>query len=83
MFEMDEGKMAGSTGDMPRPTAIWIALAIVTWATATALGPTRRARFVAALERLAGEHAARDAGRPVNLAATWIGRMVSELRAAE
>lgn len=87
--------MAQNNG-LPRPEAIWIALGIVVWALAEALEDGRGRRFLAALDRLADEHAAQGrivafdppvrGGRAMShaarVAATWVSRIAAELRAA-
>jgi hypothetical protein len=80
---------------MPPPDPIWIALGIVIWALAEALGEKRRPQFIAALERIAADHSARGKivslhinGRRRSVAASakvasnYITRIVGEMRAA-
>lgn len=82
--------------EMPPPEAIWVALALVTWAIAIALAPTVRGRFIQALANLAAEHEARgrfitfsppsrrasNLPRATRLAVAWVRSILSELRAA-
>lgn len=86
-----------SDEDLPPPEPIWVALALVTWALASALAPTVRVRFVRNLERLCDESEARrhvvaieTQPRAVGplwvaniVALTWLRRLIAELRAAQ
>lgn len=79
---------------LPAPTAIWIALAVIAFAVAVALGSRRRIRFIEAIEKLVAEHEARTRvvgfGRPqarsaamtraIRPAAAWLHRLAAELR---
>lgn len=88
--------MGNHTNHMPKAEPHWIALGIVVWSVAIALGPKRRRVFIEALEDLAAEHAAR--GRVVafgphnarnaklshasRVAAVWLQRLTAALKVA-
>ena len=88
--------MAQNGNRMPDPDAVWIALGMVIWAIALALGGRRRGAFIAALAALTEDQDARRQvvsihttnGRKraftqsVQVAATYLARIVAELRAA-
>lgn len=88
--------MATNGNHAPKPEPVWIALAFVIWATAAALGPQRRERFIKTLSDLAESEEARRRvisinatnGRrrqftqSVQAAVRFTQRIVAELRAA-
>jgi hypothetical protein len=83
------------TNHMPKPEPYWIALGIVVWSMAVALGPKRRRMFLDAMEALTEEHVSRRrviAFRPLNarsrnlpqatlIAAAYLRRLVEGLKA--
>jgi hypothetical protein len=89
--------MATNGNHLPRPEAIWIALAFVVWAVAAALGAQRRARFIDALAAVTQNEDARRRVVAINstngrrravtanvqVAVTYVSRIVAELRAAD
>ena len=88
--------MARSANHMPEPDAIWIALGFVIWAVARAMGGRRRDLFIDALAELVGDQETRRRvvslhttngrkrafTRSVQVAETYVARIVAELRAA-
>lgn len=88
--------MRANGNHTPKPEACWLALGLVVWAIAIALGRRRRADFIDALERVAhhqeGKSRVVGFGPPnarrgrltqASLVATaWALRLVADLRAA-
>jgi hypothetical protein len=87
--------MAETDDHMPPPDPVWLTLGILIFAIAAALGPTRSAAFIAALDEQAAGQASRRrviaihatdgrrraVTRSVQVAATFVARIVAELRA--
>lgn len=88
--------MARNGRHMPEPDPMWIALGFVIWALARALGGRRRDIFIDALSELSGDQQAahrvvsmhatngrkRAFTQSVQVAESYIARIVAELRAA-
>ena len=88
--------MTNGGNHLPKPEAIWVALAIVVWAIAAALGPRRRAGFIDAMAAATAQHEARERvlafgrngahsremSRSVRAATAWLRRLEAALRTA-
>jgi hypothetical protein len=86
----------GNGNGMPPADAVWLALGIVIWAMARALGERRRALFIDALEALASDinalrriiaplgerHHLTQMPQAQRIAGEWLRRIVVQLRAA-
>jgi hypothetical protein len=86
--------MADPGNHTPKPDSHWIALGVVVFALAASMGPNRRRAFIEALEQFTAETEARSRivafgrvhsgamSRNARTAASWLRRVVSQLRAA-
>lgn len=86
--------MANGTNHRPKPDPQWVALGIVVWAVAVALGSKRRKVFIEALDELTDDHAtrrrvigfdppqarSRALSQSVLVAAAWLNRLVTDLK---
>jgi hypothetical protein len=86
---------SNGTNHRPKPEPVWIALGIVVWAVAVALGPKRRQAFIDTLAELTDDHAARRRvigfeppqsrsralSQSVLVAAAWLQRLIGDLKA--